>query len=112
MTYYDKEFDEMIMRDFLALDRTRLANERTFLAYLRTFVGLFAAGVGLVKFVDSPVYVVIGYIFVAISPFIVAIGVARFLHTRRRLAALILRNHALASEEAAAEAASDGAHPQ
>ena len=111
MTYYDKAFDEMIMRDFLALDRTRLANERTFLAYFRTFIGLFAAGVGLVKFVESQIYVVIGYIFIAISPFIVVIGVARFLYIRRRLAALYRRNQSTAAAEAM-ERANDGPHPQ
>ncbi len=30
--------DEMILRDFLAVDRTLLANERTLLAYIRTGV--------------------------------------------------------------------------
>ena len=34
----DEQFtaEELILRDHLALDRTRLANERTLLAYLRT----------------------------------------------------------------------------
>ncbi len=35
----------LILRDFLAVDRTRLANERTLLSYLRTGLTLMIAGV-------------------------------------------------------------------
>ena len=69
--------NEMILRDYLALDRTILANERTLLAYLRTFIGTFSAGIAMIKFLDAPLSTLIGYIFVAISPFFVAFGVIR-----------------------------------
>ena len=50
---YNHKKEDMILRDFLATDRTILANERTLLAYLRTFISFFAAGIGFVKFVDN-----------------------------------------------------------
>ena len=42
--YDDVNKDEMITRDYLALDRTELANSRTLLAYIRTAIAVFAAG--------------------------------------------------------------------
>lgn len=72
--------DEMILRDYLALDRTILANERTLLAYLRTFIGTFSAGLAIVKLFDVHWIVVIGYIFVAVSPFFIVFGIIRY-HT-------------------------------
>lgn len=45
----------MLLRDCLALDRTRLANERTLLAYVRTAFMLVVAGATALKlFVDTP----------------------------------------------------------
>ena len=49
----------MILRDYLATDRTHLANERTFLAYIRTCVGLFATGAALINFVENNVLIVL-----------------------------------------------------
>ena len=42
----DEQFtaEELILRDHLAIDRTKLANERTLLAYLRTALMLMVAG--------------------------------------------------------------------
>ena len=48
---YDRfERDELILRDELALDRTRLANERTLLAWLRTAIALQAGGLAVLQF--------------------------------------------------------------
>lgn len=55
---------ELILRDWLALDRTILANERTFLAYSRTSLTLIIAGLAFVKFFGHVIYVTAGYIFI------------------------------------------------
>ena len=73
-----------IARDYLAMYRTELANERTLLAYFRTFIGTFAAGVGLVKLIDESIYIIIGYILMAISPIILIIGLLRYIHYRKK----------------------------
>ncbi|MEJ2466734.1 MAG: DUF202 domain-containing protein [Candidatus Thiodiazotropha sp.] len=39
----------LILRDELAIDRTRLANERTLLAWLRTALMMLASGLTLIK---------------------------------------------------------------
>ncbi|MFZ2282343.1 MAG: DUF202 domain-containing protein, partial [Lutibacter sp.] len=36
--------EKIILRDFLALERTRLANERTLFSYIRTSLYLFLGG--------------------------------------------------------------------
>lgn len=72
--------------DEMAVIRTRLANERTFLAYSRTFIGSFAAGVGFIKFTGDLLFVRIGFVMVAISPFILAFGLLRFIQVKRGIA--------------------------
>ena len=39
--------NEIILRDILAIDRTRLANQRTLLAYIRTGLYFIATAVGI-----------------------------------------------------------------
>src|SRR5688572_17938811 len=46
-------YEELILRDHLAVDRTVLANERTVLSYVRTALALGAAGASLIHFLDS-----------------------------------------------------------
>ena len=45
----DKAEEGLILRDILALERTRLANERTLLTYGRTSLYLVLGGVALLK---------------------------------------------------------------
>ena len=77
--------DEMILRDYLALDRTVLANERTLLAYLRTFIGTFSAGIAMVNFLNNALSNLIGYIFIAASPFFLVLGAIRYVKISRKL---------------------------
>lgn len=75
----------MILRDYLALDRTVLANERTLLAYVRTFLGFLATGAGIVKLFTEPLAQAAGYTLMAVSPVVLVIGVSRFVRMRRQL---------------------------
>jgi putative membrane protein len=76
--------EELILRDHLALDRTRLANERTLLAYLRTALMLLVAGATAVKFVgESTSVVVTGWLFIAVGVFVATLGTWRFLAMQR-----------------------------
>lgn len=82
---YNTFHDEMILRDYLALDRTILANERTLLSYLRACIGAFAAGIALVKLLDSLATNILGIIFIAVSPVFLVIGIVRFIQVQRKL---------------------------
>ena len=59
---FDKE--QMILRDFLAADRTLLANERTLLAYIRTGISLLVVAISLIKLFDSILTDILGIIFI------------------------------------------------
>lgn len=85
MKHYKHNKEEMILRDFLAVDRTDLANERTLLAYMRTFIGLLVSGIGLIKFVDNKFLIVVGYCLFGISPIILILGLYRFFRIRQKV---------------------------
>jgi len=46
------ENNELILRDHLALERTKLTNERTLFSYIRTSLYLLTAGIGILQ-IDS-----------------------------------------------------------
>ncbi|MDR1901771.1 MAG: DUF202 domain-containing protein [Treponema sp.] len=77
--------EEKILRDYLALDRTRLANERTLLAYLRTVIGLIASAIGLIEIIDVAWARVLGYIFLTMVPVCLFIGVRNFVKVKVKL---------------------------
>jgi putative membrane protein len=82
---YSRFNDSLILRDYLALDRTILANERTLFSYIRLSLGLAAAGVGMIELLDIRAAVVSGCVLVAISPFVCVIGILRFIAMQKKL---------------------------
>jgi putative membrane protein len=76
--YSTVDNSQMILRDFLAIDRTILANQSTFLAYLRTALTLFVAGVTFVKFFDTLIVVVIGWTFIPVGVATFFVGLVRY----------------------------------
>jgi putative membrane protein len=82
-TYNNNE--EKILRDYLALDRTRLANERTLLAYLRTVIGLVASAIGLIEIVNTAWAHILGIVFLALAPVCLFFGVLRFVKVKIKL---------------------------
>ncbi len=86
--YSNLEHDKLIVRDFLAKDRTELANERTLLSYARTGIMVFATGVTLVKlFSDDILLVMIGHALYPVSIIVFILGVLRFRKVKKDLAA-------------------------
>ncbi|MDR3145782.1 MAG: DUF202 domain-containing protein [Treponema sp.] len=77
--------EEKILRDYLALDRTKLANERTLLAYLRTVIGLIASAVGLIEIVNATWASILGYIFLALVPACLFLGLRHFIKMKIKL---------------------------
>jgi putative membrane protein len=70
------EISKMILRDYLAADRTKMANERTLLAYLRTALVIFATAVTLIKlFPEDNALLIVGIIFIPFSVAIFIFGV-------------------------------------
>ncbi|HJQ80519.1 MAG TPA: DUF202 domain-containing protein [Lacipirellulaceae bacterium] len=78
--------DELILRDHLALDRTRLANERTLLAYIRTAFMLIIAGATALKLlVETPAVVATAWLFILLGVVVAVFGAWRFESVRRRI---------------------------
>lgn len=77
--------EELITRDWLAIDRTRMANERTFLAYLRTFIVVLSSGVAILRVEALQEMFELGIFLLVIAPIIFIIGLARFLYVRRHI---------------------------
>jgi putative membrane protein len=69
---------QVIAHDRDAVIRTVLANQRTFLAYIRTALTLFVAGVTFVKFFESLVVVIIGWIFIPLGVATFFVGLWRY----------------------------------
>ncbi|HHE65104.1 MAG TPA: DUF202 domain-containing protein [Bacteroidetes bacterium] len=83
--------DDLILRDILAIERTKLANERTFLAYFRSSIFFLATGISIIhiQFFDEVTY--LGWIFVGLSPFVFSIGFIRLIKVRKAIRKLIYK---------------------
>lgn len=77
--------EDLITRDWLAIDRTRMANERTFLAYFRTFVVILSSGIAILKVEVLEEMFGLGIFLVIVAPVILAIGVGRFIYVKRHI---------------------------
>lgn len=98
-SYHIEDPDKLILRDFLARDRTELAVERTFLAYIRTAIGAFSAGIGCIKFVmNSPVIYVCGMILISAAVFFLVRGIIRYFDAKERISK-IPDNNKIVSED-------------
>lgn len=88
MNVYDFPKEDLILRDFLALDRTILANERTFLAWFRTSLSLIAIGLTLIKFSDDRMFFIGGFILLFVGLLAGVVGTRRYFRMRKRLSGI------------------------
>jgi putative membrane protein len=77
--------NDLILRDWLAIERTKLANERTFLSYLRTTLVLLGTGITLIKLSFFAEIQELGYAALIASPIAFSIGLYRFFRTKRNI---------------------------
>jgi putative membrane protein len=76
---YEKDHEQMILRDYLAVDRTMMTNETSFMSYIRTALTLIAAGATLIKFFGSELETqILGVGFMAIGGMLALYGYNRF----------------------------------
>jgi putative membrane protein len=83
--------EELILRDYLAADRTALANERTFLSYVRTALAIAAAGGSIIHFLDSLAWNVFGVLLLITAVITLGWGIYQFQRYNRRLKNVLLR---------------------
>lgn len=83
--------EEMILRDWLALDRTVLANKRTFLAYSRTSIALLALGIAFVKLINHEFFEISGFVLMALGIVVFIVGSREFIANSARFKLLIAK---------------------
>lgn len=82
---YPKVKEELITRDWLAIDRTRMANERTFLAYFRTFIVILGSGVAILKVEILEDMFDLGVFLLIVAPIVFIVGLVRFIYVKRHI---------------------------
>ena len=80
-----KHKDEIILRDYLALERTKLANERTLLAYTRTSLYMVLGGIAFLQLQGFATIRWAGYTAIVLSAVFIFVGIYRFFLIRYRL---------------------------
>jgi putative membrane protein len=79
---------EFLLRDELAIDRTRLANERTYLAYIRSALALLIAGSTIIHYADNAWFMLVGVACLPLGIAFAIVGTQRFLRLHRALKGL------------------------
>lgn len=74
---------ELVLREYLAIERTRLANETTLLAYIRTGLYFLVAGSTLGQVVDTAFWKIAGLPLIMIGLLIVLAGIVRYIKIKR-----------------------------
>lgn len=77
--------EEIILRDYLALERTKLANERTLLSYTRTSLYMVLGGIAFLQLQDFAQLRWIGYVAIFLSVIFGIFGILRYLQIRIRI---------------------------
>jgi len=81
---YQKK-EEIILRDHLAMERTKLANERTLLSYTRTSLYLVLGGIAFLGMKDLEEIKGLGYFSLSLSIVVLVIGILRFHQLKKHL---------------------------
>lgn len=77
--------EKIILRDYLALERTKLANERTLFAFIRTSLYLLLAGLTLIQLKTFASVLWIGILSIFFSIILIGIGIVRYKKLKKQL---------------------------
>lgn len=77
--------EEIILRDYLALERSKLANERTLLSYIRTSLYLTLGGIAFLQLQGFGNIAWVGYLSLVCSATFLIIGIVRYHRLKKRL---------------------------
>ncbi len=94
-----KNREKIILRDFLALERTTLANERTLFAYIRTSLYLILGGIAFLKMESLQTIQWLAYLSFGISFLMIVYGLIRYFKLKRKLQKFYHEDQMLAFEE-------------
>jgi len=77
--------NELIIRDYLARQRTTLANQRTLLSYIRTSLYFLVSGVALFEVQKLEQVKNLGYLAFILSAIFLIFGIANFYQVKNKL---------------------------
>ncbi|MBA6151975.1 DUF202 domain-containing protein [Gelidibacter gilvus] len=80
-----KPDQEVILRDYLAIERTRLANERTLLSYIRSSLYLMLGGIAFFQLKNFPDFKYLAVLSLVFSAIFFIIGIYRFTLLKKSL---------------------------
>lgn len=80
-----KPDEEIILRDYLAIERTRLANERTLLSYIRSSLYLILGGIAFLQLEGFANIKYLGILSLVLSVIFLVIGIYRFMILKKSL---------------------------
>lgn len=83
--YQFQNREAIILRDYLAMERTRLASERTFMAYIRTSLFFLTGGLTLLQFERFAQLDWLGYMSLTVCVVLLLAGIIRYIRVTRRL---------------------------
>lgn len=77
--------EKIILRDFLAMERTSLANERTLFSYIRASLYMLIAGVAITEYEGFTSFSWLSYVVFGLSLVLIFIGVIRYRRLKNKL---------------------------
>lgn len=83
---------KVILRDYLAIERTRLANERTLLSYIRSSLYLLLGGIAFFQLKEFPNFKYLAVLSLVFSGIFFFIGVYRFTLLKKSLKRVYYRS--------------------
>ena len=97
--FTSRKIDETLIREHLALERTKLANERTLLSYTQAALYFLLGGLALIQLKEYEEMHYIGYLALVFSVLFVTIGIWRFIVLRNKMKDLLKGNIESAEED-------------
>lgn len=76
---------DLVLREYLAIERTKLANETTLLAYIRTGLYFLVAGSTLGQIISTDFWQIAGTPLIVIGLLIMMFGVIRYLRLKKAI---------------------------
>ena len=90
---------KVILRDYLAIERTRLANERTLLSYIRSSLYLLLGGIAFFQLKEFPNFRYLAILSLVFSLIFFLIGLFRFVLLKRSLKHLYYKSETKENEK-------------
>lgn len=98
-----RQIDERLIREHLALQRTKLANERTLLSYIKASLYLLIGGLTVVQIKKYDHIQWVGYLALVFCVAFIVVGISRYIHLERKMSNLLRENEKIEDKNASSQ---------